>query len=96
MQGKWRTKWIVFGDIFHLLLVTIDDKLQQQLCLDEGLRDDRCTTKKAHCHLGNLTDEEDKLSERMSALEEKHALYSERSLRMDGHCFTLMEDVDRF
>jgi hypothetical protein len=31
----------------------------------------------------------------LDVLEEKYDLDRERSLRMDGHRFTLMEDVDR-
>jgi hypothetical protein len=45
--------------------------------------------------IGNLTAEENKLSERMSPFEEKHGLNRERSLRMGGYCFFLMKDVDR-
>ncbi len=43
----------------------------------------------------NMTAEEDKSLARVMALEEKHTLHRERSLKIDGHHLTLMEDVDR-
>jgi hypothetical protein len=45
--------------------------------------------------IGNITDEEEKIEERLRGLEESHNIDIERGVRMSGHRFTLMEDVDR-
>ncbi len=93
----------MFGDIFNQLFhVAAEDELQWQLQVNEELRNNVANTltqqvyheKEIIASIGNLTAEEDKLSERMSPFEEKHGLNRERSLRTGGHCFILMKDVD--
>jgi hypothetical protein len=71
--------------------------------VDEELRDKVASTltrqvyfeKEIVAAIGNLSADGDKALERIDVLEEKYRLDKERDLRMDAHCFTLMEDVDR-
>jgi hypothetical protein len=99
-----RVKRNVFGDVFHQLFgLATDEELQQQLRVDEDLRDKVASTltrqvyfeKELVAAIGNLSVGEDKALERIDVLEEKMGVESARRLRMDGHRFTLMEDVDR-
>ncbi len=45
--------------------------------------------------IGNIIEEEDKLKDRLRRVEEKHNLDRERSVKMNGHRFTLMQDMDK-
>jgi hypothetical protein len=99
-----RVKRNIFGEALHQLFgVATDEELQQQLRVDEELRDKVASTltrqvyseKEIVSAIGNLSAEEDKVMERIDVLEEKYRLDRERELRMDAHRFTLMEDVDR-
>ena len=99
-----RTKRNVFGDIMHQLFgVATDEQLQQQLRVDEELRGKVTDTltrqvmyeKELTQAIGNITAEEDKMEGRLQVVIEQQSRDRERSLRMDGHRFTLMEDVDR-
>jgi hypothetical protein len=99
-----RVKRNIFGDIFHQLFgVATDEELQQQLRVDEELRDKVASTltrqvyfeKELVAAIGNLSADGGKVMERIDVLEERHKMDQERELRMDGHRFTLMEDVDR-
>jgi hypothetical protein len=99
-----RVKRNVFGDIMHQLFgVATDEQLQQQLRVDEELRDKVADTltrqvyyeKELTMAVGNITMEEDKLESRVSELEQKHKSDKDRDSRMAAHRFTLMEDVDR-
>ncbi len=79
-----------------------DEELQQQLRVDEELRDKVASTLTRQVYfereivsaIGNLSTEEDRVVEQVDVLEEKYRLDKERELRMDAHRFTLMEDVD--
>jgi hypothetical protein len=99
-----RVKRNIFGEALHQLFgVATDEELQQQLRVDEELRDKVASTLTRQVYfereivsaIGNLTAEEDKIVDRVDMLEEKYRLDKERELRMDAHRFTLMEDVDR-
>jgi hypothetical protein len=99
-----RVKRNIFGEALHQLFgVATNEELQQQLRVDEELRDKVASTltrqvyfeKEIVSAIGNLTAEEDKAMDRIDVLEEKYRLDKERELRMDAHRFTLMEDVDR-
>ena len=99
-----RVKRNIFGEALHQLFgVATDEELQQQLRVDEELRDKVASTltrqvyfeKEIVSAIGNLTAEEDRAMDRIDVLEEKYRLDKERELRMDAHRFTLMEDVDR-
>jgi hypothetical protein len=99
-----RVKRNIFGEALHQLFgVATDEELQQQLRVDEELRDKVASTLTRQVYfereivsaIGNLSAEEDKAVERIDVLEEKYRLDRERDLRMDAHRFTLMEDVDR-
>jgi hypothetical protein len=99
-----RVKRNIFGEALHQLFgVATDEELQQQLRVDEELRDKVASTLTRQVYfereivsaIGNLSAEEDKVVERVDVLEEKYRLDKERELRMDAHRFTLMEDVDR-
>jgi hypothetical protein len=99
-----RVKRNIFGEALHQLFgVATDEELQQQLRVDEELRDKVASTltrqvyfeKEIVSAIGNLSAEEDRVVERVDVLEEKYWLDKERELRMDAHRFTLMEDVDR-
>jgi hypothetical protein len=81
----------------------VEIELNQQLHVDEGLMDKLVDTltQQVYCEkeiaaaIGNLTADGDRVMERIDTLEEKHDQDRQRSLRMDGHHFALMEDVDR-
>jgi hypothetical protein len=99
-----RTKRNVFGDIMHQLFgVATDEQMQQQLRVDEEMRNKVADTitrqvyyeKELTMAIGNITMEEDKMESRMSKLERKHNSDKDRGVRMAAHRFTLMEDVDR-
>ena len=103
-NGLRRTKRNVFGDIMHQLFgVATDEQLQQQLRVDEELRGKVTDTltrqvmyeKELTQAIGNITAEEDRMEGRLQGVIEQQGRDRERSLRMDGHRFTLMEDVDR-
>jgi hypothetical protein len=103
-NGIRRMKRNVFGDIMHQLFgVATDEQLQQQLRVDEELRDKVADTltrqvyyeKELTMAVGNITMEEDRLESRVSELEQKHKSDKDRDSRMAAHRFTLMEDVDR-
>jgi hypothetical protein len=94
----------VFGDIMHQLFgVATDEQLQQQLRVDEEMRSKVADTLSKQVYyekeitqaIGNLTDDEERLEGKLRTLEETHSLDKERGIRMNGHRFTLMEDVDR-
>jgi hypothetical protein len=98
-----RVKRNVFGDIMHQLFgVATDEQLQQQLRVDEELRDKVADTltrqvyyeKELTMAIGNITMEEDRMESRVSELEQKHKSDKDRDSRMAAHRFTLMEDVD--
>jgi hypothetical protein len=99
-----RVKRNVFGDIMHQLFgVATDEQLQQQLKVDEELRDRVADTltrqvyyeKELTMAIGNITAEEDRMESRVSELEKRHKADKDRDSRMAAHRFTLMEDVDR-
>jgi hypothetical protein len=99
-----RVKRNIFGEALHQLFgVATGEELQQQLQVDEELRDKVASTltrqvyfeKEIVAAIGNLSAEGDKALERIDVLEERYRLDKERELRMDAHRFTLMEDVDR-
>jgi hypothetical protein len=99
-----RVKRNVFGDIMHQLFgVATDEQLQQQLKVDEELRDRVADTltrqvyyeKELTMAIGNITAEEDRMESRVSELEKRHKADKDRDSRMAAHWFTLMEDVDR-
>jgi hypothetical protein len=99
-----RTKRNVFGDIMHQLFgVATDEQMQQQLRVDEEMRNKVADTltrqvyyeKELTMAIGNITMEEDKMESRMIELERKHSSDQDRGVRMAAHRFTLMEDVDR-
>ena len=94
----------MFGDIMHQLFgVATDKQLQQQLRVDEELRGKVTDTltrqvmyeKELTQAIGNITAEEDKMEGRLQVVIEQQNRDRERNLRMDGHRFTLMEDVDK-
>jgi hypothetical protein len=99
-----RVKRNVFGDIMHQLFgVATDEQLQQQLRVDEELRDKVADTltrqvyyeKELTMAVENITKEEDRMESRVSELERRHKADKDRDIRMAAHRFTLMEDVDR-
>jgi hypothetical protein len=99
-----RVKRNIFGDVLHQLFgVATDEELQQQLRVDEELRDKVASTltrqvyfeKEIVSAIGNLSADGERALERIDVLEEKYRVDQERELRMDAHRFTLMEDVDR-
>jgi hypothetical protein len=99
-----RVKRNVFGDIMHQLFgVATDEQLQQQLRVDGEMRSKVADTLSRQVYyekeltqaIGNLTDDEERMEGKLRALEETHSLDKERGIRMNGHRFTLMEDVDR-
>jgi hypothetical protein len=99
-----RVKRNIFGDIMHQLFgVATDEQMQQQLRVDEEMRSKVADTltrqvyyeKELTQAIVNITDEEEKIEGKLRSLEEKHTLDRERGVRMNGHRFTLMEDVDR-
>jgi hypothetical protein len=94
-----RVKRNIFGEALHQLFrVATDEELQQQLRVDEELRDKVASTltrqvyfeKEIVSAIGNLSAEEDRDVERIDVLEEKYWLDKEREFRMDAHRFTLM------
>jgi hypothetical protein len=99
-----RVKRNIFGDVLHQLFgVATDEELQQQLRVDEELRDKVASTltrqvyfeKEIVSAIGNLSADGEWALECIDVLEEKYRVDQERELRMDAHRFTLMEDVDR-
>jgi hypothetical protein len=99
-----RVKRNVFGDIMHQLFgVATDEQLQQQLRVDEEMRNKVADTltrqvyyeKELTMAIGNITMEEDRMESRVSELERRHSSDKDRGTRMAAHRFTLMEDVDR-
>ena len=99
-----RAKRNVFGEILHQLTgVATDAELQQQLRIDEELRDKMTaamTRQVAYEQeitgvIGNLTQEEEKVMAMLKDIAEKHEFDMERNYRMAAHRFTMMEDVDQ-
>jgi hypothetical protein len=99
-----RTKRNVFGDIMHQLFgVATDEQMQQQLQVDEEMRNKVADTlsrqvyyeKELTMAIGNITMEDDRMEGRVSELEERHNSDRDRGVRMNAHQFTLMEDMDR-
>jgi hypothetical protein len=92
-----RVKRNVFGDIMHLLFgVATNEQLQQQLRVDEELRDKVADTltrqvyyeKELTMAIGNITMEEDRMESRVSELEQRHKSDKDRDSRMAAHRFT--------
>jgi hypothetical protein len=103
-NGVRRVKRNIFGEILHQLTgVATDAELQQQLKVDEEIRDQLAVTLTRQVAyerdltnaIGNMTVEEDKLAARVSEMADKHEFDLERSYRMSAHRFILMEDVDQ-